>query len=343
MRAVLVTKFGPPEVLQVRELPVRDPGEGEVRIRTMALGLNFADVMGRLGVYPGIPAPPFVPGIELSGVVEAVGASVTSLREGDRVLAFSRQGAYAEQVCTRAEFARQIPDTMSFEEGAAFGVTSFSAFHGLRTLANIQRGERLLLHAAAGGVGTVVLQLCREWGIEVFATASTTEKLKIAKDLGATHAINYSTEDFAAIVRTATGGDGVDVVMDSVGGRIFKKSWKLLAPMGRYVLYGFASVTGPRTLNKLKALRELISVPLLHPPSMVSRNRSLMGFNLYFLSHKREYLRRVADELFDLYRKGIVKPVIGATFRFEHIVEAHAFLQSRRSVGKVVIVLDQRM
>ncbi len=340
MRAAFVTKFGPPEVLQVREFPARDPAEGEVRIRTKAIGLNFADVMGRLGVYPGIPDPPFIPGIELSGVIDAVGQSVTSVKEGDRVFGFSPQGACAEQVCVSSDFVRPIPVMMSFEEGAAFGVTSFSAFHGLRTLANIQRGEKLLLHAAAGGVGTAALQLCREWGVEVFATASTKEKLEVAKNLGASHLVNYTSEDFVEAVRTKTHGYGIDVVMDSVGGRIFKRGWNLLAPMGRYVLYGFASVTGPRTLNKLKALRELISVPLIHPPSLVSRNRSLMGFNLYFLSHKTEYFRNMAEELFELYRKGALKPVMGATFPFERIAEAHAFLQSRRSIGKVVLVID---
>lgn len=340
MRAAFITRFGPPEVLRLYDVPLPVPGEGEVLVRTRSIGLNFADVMARLGVYPGIPKAPFVPGIEFCGVVEAVGRSVTSVREGERVMGFSRQGAYAEAVCTLADFVRPIPDAMSFEEGAAFGVTAFSAFHGLRTLAHIQRGEKLLLHAAAGGVGTAALQLCREWGVEVFASASNGEKLALAKELGASHVINYSTEDFGETIQVKTGGYGIDVVMDSVGGRIFRQGWNLLAPMGRYVLYGFASVTGPRRLNPFKAVRELIAVPLLHPPSLVSKNRSLLGFNLYFLSHKTGYWKSIAEELFRLYHRGVLRPVIGARFPFEQIAGAQAFLQSRRSFGKVVVTIE---
>lgn len=336
---MVVTKFGAPDVLKILEKPVPQPKPGEVLIRTKTIGLNFADVMGRLGLYPSIPNPPFVPGIELAGIVEKVGEGIKSLCVGDRVVAFSKQGAYAEYGCVMAEHARVIPENMSFEEAAAFSVTYFSAYHGLVTLANMQRGEKLLLHAAAGGVGTAAIQICKHLGIEVFATASSQEKLEIARRQGAEHLINYRTEDFGEVVRAKTNNYGIDVVLDSVGGKIFRKGWKLLAPMGRYVLYGFAAVTGEKRINKLKALNEFLSVPLIHPPSIVSRNVALMGFNLYFLAHRLDYFDRIATTLFDWYNKAVIKPVIGATFPLEDIVQAHTFLQSRKSFGKVVVVV----
>ncbi|HAL57128.1 MAG TPA: alcohol dehydrogenase [Bacteroidetes bacterium] len=339
MRAVLLTKFGPPEVLRFSDIPKPEPKEGEVLIRTKAIGLNFADVMARLGIYPSIPDPPFVPGIELSGIVEKVGEGVQSPREGDRVVAFSKQGGYAEYVCVPVNQTRIISSTMSFEEAAAFSVTYCTAYHALITLAHVQRGEKVLLHAAAGGVGTAAIQICKHLGVEVFATAGSTEKLEIARQQGANHLVDYRREDFAEIVRSKSGGYGVDVVMDSVGGSVFRKSWKLLAPMGRYILYGFASITGERKINKLKALWEFLSVPLVYPPSVVSKNVALMGFNLYFLSHKVQYLNHVTTELMDLYKRGILRPVIGARFPFEKIVDAHVLMQSRKSYGKIVVVV----
>jgi NADPH:quinone reductase-like Zn-dependent oxidoreductase len=339
MRAAVVAKFGAPEVIQFLDLPVPQPADDEVLIRTEAIGINFADVMARLGVYPSIPNPPFVPGIELSGIVDAIGAEVRTPQVGDRVIAFVRQGAYAEYVKTPATYVRRMPEGMTFEEGAAFGVAYLSAYHGLATLAHVGTGERLLFHAAAGGVGLAALQLCRLWGVETFATASADWKLEIAKSHGAQHLINYTASDFEDSVREIIGKETLDVVMDSVGGRLFRKGWRLLGPMGRYILYGFASVTDRKTINKWKAAREFLSVPLIHPPSLVSKNKSLIGFNLYFLTEKVDYLRSVTERLFSMYEAGSIRPVIGATFSFDHIVEAHALLQSRESYGKVIVLM----
>lgn len=337
MKAFLLPRFGPPEVLTWCEIPKPDPGEGEVLIRVRRIGLNFAEVFTRLGVYPGVQRPPFVPGIEFSGVVEALGAGVKGLRRGDRVFAFTRQGAYAEFVSTPADFVMKIPAKMSYDAGAALMVTYLSALHGLVTLANIRRGEKVLIHAAAGGVGTAALQLARHLGAETFATVGSAEKFAIAKEQGADHIINYRTEDFASVAREVTRGYGIDVVMDSIGGSVFRKSWKLLAPMGRYVLFGFAAVTGPRSVPRLQALYEYLQVPRIFPPAIVSRNVSLMGFNLYMLTHKVEYFRGLIGDIMALAKRSIVKPVLGAVFPFEKMIDAHAFLQSRKSFGKVIV------
>ncbi len=339
MRAVVVSRFGPPDTLQVREMPAPVPGKGEVLLRTKAIGLNFADVFARLGVYPGIPDPPFVPGIELSGVVEKSGPGVRRLKKGDRVIAFSQQGAYAEYVCTKEDFCAPMPKRMSFREAAAFSVASFSAYHGMITLARVRQNEKMLLHAAAGGVGVMALQIARHLGVEVYATVGSDEKIGAVRDLGARSVINYTTQDFGDIVRKETGGYGVDVVMDSVGGSVFRKSWKLLAPMGRYVLYGFAAVTGKKTISKFRAAKEILSMRLLYPPGLISKNIALFGFNLYFLGQKARHFHDVWRVIMRWYGQGRLRPVIGAVYPFERIKEAQEFLQSRKSIGKVVVVL----
>jgi NADPH2:quinone reductase len=339
MRAAVVTKFGPPEVLQFRDLNVPAIGEGRVLVRTRAIGLNFAEVFARLGYYPAVPKPPFVPGIEFSGVVDAVGTLVRGIKKGDRVFGFTKHNAYAEYVSVPREFILRMPRTMSFEDAAAFGVTSLTAYHGLVTLAHLRRGERLLIHAAAGGVGTAALQIARHLGAIAYATVGSQAKMKVAEELGAEVVVNYSEDDFAAVIRNETNGAGLDVIFDSVGGKIMRKGWKLLAPMGRYVLYGFAAVANERGVNKLKALQESISVPLIYPPSMVTRNVSLMGFNLYFLAQKTKYLQKAMEQLLRWYDKGILRPIVGSVFPFDKIVEAQRFLQSRKSVGKVVVTV----
>lgn len=339
MRASEITSFGRPEMLHFRDLPIPVISEDEVLVRTHAIGVNFADVFARLGYYPGIPKPPFVPGIEFSGEVVAVGGRVKSFRSGEKVFGFSKQNAYAEYVATPSTLVMPMPSRMSFEEAAAFGVTSLTAYHGMMNLAHAEKGESVLVHAAAGGVGTAALQIAKHLNLKVFATVGSDEKLEFVRGMGAEVAINYSTQDFEKIVLRETGGNGVDVVMDSVGGRVFRKGWRLMAPMGRYVLFGFAAVAGEQGVSKLRAAKEVISVPFVHPPSLVSKNVGLMGFNLYFLMQKAEYLQRAMRQLLKWYEKGIVRPVIGATYPFDNIVEAHRFLQSRRSVGKVVVIV----
>jgi NADPH:quinone reductase-like Zn-dependent oxidoreductase len=326
MKAAVITKFGAPSVLKIQDWPEPTPQKGEVKIRVKAIGLNFADVMARVGLYPGIPKPPFVPGIEVSGIVTKVGENVRKWRHGDRVIAFTQLGGYAEYAVVKQELLFPLPKRMSFEEGATFSVAYLTAYHGLVTLGHVHRGDKLLIHAAAGGVGIAATQMAKHLGAEVFATASSSEKLEIARSHGATHLINYQTEDFEEVILKKTNGYGIDVVLDSVG--------------GRYVLYGFAAVSGKSTYSKLKALREVLSTPILFPHSLLSRNVSLSCFNIYFLTNKTEYFRNTLRLILDWQANGIVKPVLGARYPLSKIAEAQAFMQSRMSIGKIVITLD---
>lgn len=254
-------------------------------------------------------------------------------------MGFTRQGAYAEEVCVPATFVRRVPRRMTDHEAAGFTVTYLSAYHGLKTLGSVAAGETAVVHAAAGGVGTAALQLLRTWGVRSIALASTDEKLDVARQAGATDLIVSGTVRLTERLKALTNGRGVDVVLDSVGGKVFRDSWNALAPMGRYVLFGFASVVGRRTLDRWRLVREVLSTPWIFPPSMPSRNLTLAGFNLYFLAERSSYLQAVATELLGLWKRGAVSPFIGRVFPFEDIVSAHAWMQSRRSTGKIVIDL----
>lgn len=337
MKAAVVTRYGGPEVLELREVPVPTLAAGQILVRVRAIGLNFADVFGRLGVYPNTPPPPFVPGLEFAGDVAAVAPDVSKFRGRERVMGYSRLGSHAEYVALGAHYAMPIPGAMSYEEAASFLATGMSAYHGLVRLACLRKGEKLLLHAAAGGVGLAALQIARRIGAEVFATAGTDEKIEIARRYGADHAVNYREVDFAGEVTRLTAGYGVDVVMDSVGGDVFRKGWKLLAEMGRYVLFGVSSVTGKGAINRIKAAAAFSVMRPIFPPSLMSANKGIFGFNLGTLTRKETYFGEAAREILRYYDEGVLRPVIGRRFSFDEIVEAHAFLQTRQSTGKVVV------
>jgi NADPH:quinone reductase-like Zn-dependent oxidoreductase len=339
MRAAVVTRKGGPEALEIRELPAPEPGPGQVRIRVNAIGLNFADVLTRLGVYTGTPATPFVPGLEFSGVVEKLGEGVEAFKGGEPVMGVTRFGSHAEFVALDARRVMALPVGMSFEEGAAFPVNYLSAYCGLVHLGRLRRGERLLLHAAAGGVGIASIQLARHIGAEIFGTAGSPAKVTLIHSIGVEHAINYRLEDFASRVKSLIGPHGIDVVMDSVAGRLFKRGWDLLAPMGRYIIYGMASVSGAGGLNYLRAAREWLALPRIQPLEMVAANRTLAGFHLGTLDPAHPFFRAAADEILRLYERGVLRPFVGATFPFQRIREAHALLQSRASTGKVVVTV----
>lgn len=338
MKAAIVTRYGGPEVMEIKDVPVPRLTDGQILVRVHAIGLNFADVFGRLGVYPNTPPPPFIPGLEFSGDVVAVAPDVTKFKGRERVMGYSRLGSHAEYVALGVHYATPIPPAMSYEEAAAFLATGTSAFHGIVRLANLRKGEKLLVHAAAGGVGLASLQIARHIGAEIFATAGTQEKLALAKQHGADHAINYRESDFTEEINRLTGGYGVDVVMDSVGGEVFKKSWHILAQMGRYILYGVSSVTGKGAINRLKAAAAFSLMRPIFPPSLIGANKGILGFNLGTLTGKEAYFAEAAREILGYFEAGFLKPVIGRVFPFESIVEAHAFLQTRQSTGKVVVL-----
>jgi synaptic vesicle membrane protein VAT-1 len=337
MRAIWITKPGGPDALEVREAPDPEPGAGQVRIRVQAAGLNFAEVMAAQGLYPDAPKPPCVVGYEVAGVVDAVGDGVSGFEAGNRVLALTRFGGHADVVCVPARQVLAIPDAMSFSEAAALPVTYLTAYHMLFRVASIRPGERVLVHMAAGGVGMAVLQLCRTVGdVEVFGTASAA-KHGALRDEGCQHPIDYHTTDYAAEVRRLTAGEGVDIVLDPLGGNDWRKGLKLLRPCGRLVAYGFANMTSGQRRRPARVLSQALSVPLLTPLGLMNRNLSVSGVNVGHLWDQVELLRDELQAVLILWEQGAVKPRIDATFSFAEAAAAHRRILDRGNTGKVLL------
>lgn len=332
MKAWVAPRYGPPEVLRLEELPEPLPGAGEVVVRVRAIGLNFADCAARLGVYPRVPRPPFVPGMEVAGEVTAVGDGVDSGLVGALVAAVPIFGGHAEAVRVRASNVRPLPAGMEAPVGAAVAVTGITADHALRTVGRVRPGERVVITAAAGGVGTMLVQLAAAVGAEVIAIASTPAKRELALRLGAARAFGYEA------YREALQG-GVDVILDSVGGRLFRKGWRALRGDGRYVLFGLAAGMGPRRVAWLRALREVASMGVVIPSLLVSPCRTLAGFNLSLVPHLAAEMHERFQRILAAVAAGTLQPVIGATFPFAELPRAHALLQGRGSVGKVVVTV----
>ncbi len=340
MKAVIVKKHGDVSVLEMVEREDPSPRAGEILVAVKAAGVNFADVLARLGIYKAAPRPPFVPGIEVAGVVEVVGEGVAGLAAGDRVMAFCTFGGYAERVAVPAAYAFKMPDTMTFAEAAAFPVQYLTAYHGLFQLAHVRRDDVVLVHAAAGGVGIACLQLLKNLGAGVYATVGSAAKAAVVREeYPEARPILYREKDFARVIREETGGRGVDVVMDSVGGTVFRKSWRLLAPYGRHVLFGAASAVRPGAIARLGALWRLRHMLTLSPLGMIDKNRSLSGFNLYYVADRPAVLREAAGVLMELRARGVLKPRVGLSLPLEKAAEAHRRMQERQTVGKVVLTV----
>ena len=338
MRAIFITRRGGPEVLEVREVPDPAPGPGQVRIAVRAAGLQFADVMARMGLYPDAPKLPAVVGYEVAGEVDAVGAGVTSPAPGDRVLALVRFGGQAGKVVLPAQQAVPMPDGMTFEQGAALPVNYLTAYHSLFRIGRLSPGQAVLVHMAAGGVGIAALQLCRTVpGVTVYGTASA-GKHEVIRAEGCDHPIDYRNRDYEAEVRRLSGGRGVDLVLDALGGADWKKGYRLLRPGGMLVTYGFANLaTGPRR-SLFVAARQLLSVPRFSPITLMDDNRGVAGVNLGHLWGEPEMVMGELEALLGLFREGKIRPRVDSAFPFEEAGAAHERLQGRGSVGKVLLV-----
>ena len=322
-RTVIIRDTGGPEVMTIEDRPVGDPGKGEVRIRHKACGLNYIDVYHRTGTYP-LDLPHGL-GMEASGVIEAVGADVTHLKVGDRAAyASNPPGSYAEARVMPAAQVCPLPDAISFEDGAAMmlqGMTVEYLFH--RTVP-LKAGDTVLLHAAAGGVGLIACQWAKSEGITVIGTAGTDEKCQRARDHGATHMINYETEDFVARVKELTDGRGVDVVMDAVGKDTFEGSLDCLRPVGMLISFGNASgVVPPFDLG------------------ILGKKGSLQVTRPTLFTHIADHdtCQAMAKNLFDKVASGAVKIHIGQTYPLNEVVQAHRDLEGRKTSGSTILTL----
>jgi len=345
MKAVVLTGTGGPEVLQVREVPDPAVGPGEVRIAVRAAGINFADTLARVGLYPDAPKAPCVLGYEVAGQVESVGEGVSAHKVGDRVVAGTRFGGQAELVTVPVDQARPLPTRLSFEQGAAFPVNYGTAYAALTIMGSMREGDRVLIHAAGGGVGISAAQLARNAGAEIFGTASAS-KHEAIRAQGVTHAIDYRERDFEAEVMRITDGEGVDLIIDALGPTSFRKDYRLLRPGGRMVMYGLSenSKEGkrsiPLTLKSLAAM-PTATVPWWKSLMVMNENKGVFGLNMLKWWDREGSLNRLIEPLMADLEAGRLEPVVAEAFPFERAGDAHMFIAERRNVGKVVLFPSQ--
>jgi NADPH:quinone reductase-like Zn-dependent oxidoreductase len=341
VRALVITEHGGPEVLRVQERPDPPPPQaGEVRVAVRAAGINFADLMARVGLYEDAPKPPCVVGYEFAGDVESVGPGVTEYAPGQRVLGGCRFGGYAELVVTPEITLVPLPDGWSYEEGAALPVHYATAYAGLVRFGSLRAGERVLLHAAAGGVGIAATQIAKIVGAaEVYGTASGSKHDAI-RGFGVDHAIDYTRQDFRREVRRIAGDDRpLDVVMDAVGGSSFRKSWSLLGAGGRLVCFGASSVMSGEKRSLRTVARMVATTPIFHPMPMMQSSRAVIGLNMLTLWDAKGSLDEYVAPLREWMDDGRIRPVVAEAFPLERGADAHRYMGERRNVGKVVLTV----
>jgi synaptic vesicle membrane protein VAT-1 len=338
MRQIWISKTGAPEVLIVKEAADPQPGAGELRIRVEASGVNFADVMGRLGLYPDLPPIPVVPGYEVGGRVDAVGHGVDIAWVGRDVFAMTRFGGYADVVCvpTAQVFPRR--KGMSAQEGAAIPVNYLTAWQLIVVMGGLKPGETVLIHSVGGGVGIAATQIAKHIGAKVIGTASAAKHGEL-RALGVDHLIDYRTEDFERRARQFSEGRGVELILDAVGGDSFKKGYRLLAPTGRLGMFGVSSVATSKTGGMFGMVSMLANTPWLqfNPLSLINANKGVFGVNLGHMWGEVARMSGWIDQLASLWEQGAIKPKIARTFSFDDAPAAHHFIQDRKNVGKVLL------
>jgi NADPH2:quinone reductase len=325
VKALVCREYGPPETLKIEDLSVPAPGAGEILVDTRAAGINFPDLLLIAGKYQVNMPPPFVPGIEVSGVVEAVGKGVTRFSPGDRIIATPKAGGFAEKCVASDNLCMPLPTGMGFEEGAGFTITYATSYHAFRQSTELKPGETVLVLGAAGGVGITAVEIAKALGAKVIAAASSDEKLTFAREAGADETINYSNLSLRDAVKNTTGGKGVDVVYDPVGGELAQMALRSLAWHGRYLVIGFASGDIPAFPANIALLKEA----------------SIIGvwWGTWSTNNVGDSLQNMT-ELAAMVEAGKLNPKVTESFPLERFEDAFAAISERRAKGKVVLTLE---
>lgn len=338
MQAIELSKYGPArEAFRTVERPTPEAGAGQVRITVDAFGLNYADVSARLGTYQDAPPIPCVIGYEVVGRIDALGAGVDGVRVGQRVAALTRFGGYATAAVTDARAVVPIAEDMDAGVAVALPTQGGTAYYCAEEMVRLHEGDHVLVQAAAGGVGTLLVQLCKRRGCVVYGTAGSDAKLDYLRRLGVDHAINYRREDFAVAVRRIRGDAGLDVVFDSLGGSAVRRGLGLLAAGGRIVCFG-AAEREAGSWQWLRDLRFAAAFGFVHPIPLLMRSKALIGVNMLRIADGRpDTLARVLRGVAGLVSSGELRPEVGGRFSAAQIAEAHELLAGRGSTGKIVV------
>jgi NADPH:quinone reductase-like Zn-dependent oxidoreductase len=337
MRQVVETRNGGTDVLKVQEKPKPTPRAKEVSISVKAAGLNFADILARRGLYPDAPKPPCVLGYEVSGIVENVGEDSDRHLMGRAVVALTHFGGFSENVNVPASLVFDKPTGLSFEESAAIPINYLTAYTLLVAIGSLSKGESILIHNAGGGVGLAALDIAKHIGAVVYGTASA-RKHAFLKGRGLDYAIDYTTHDWLQVLKELTNGHGVNLVIDPIGGNHWRKSYRALSGIGRLGMFGLSGVKGSGLRGKLGLVKLVIESPWFNSLSVVDKNRGVFGVNLGRLWNEEERLRESMTEILKGVDEGWVRPHVDKVFAFEQAPEAHAYLENRLNIGKVILV-----
>ena len=338
MKTITLVKYGKPDsAFEVREKEQPIPSDNQVLIKVEAFGLNYADVMARNGLYRDAPPIPCVLGYEVVGRIEVLGKEATGFSIGQKVVAFTRFGGYAEYAVTDHRAAVLISDEMENGIAVALATQYCTAYYCAYEQVNLFEGDHVLIHAAAGGVGTALIQLAKRKGCVIYGTVGSDEKLDYLKQQGVDYPINYLKSDFVSEIQKIRKDGNIDVIFDSVGGITFKKGRKILGNGGRIVFYGAAERSGGKK-GILADLKLVFNFGWVHPLALFLKSQGMIGVNMLRIAdHRPHVMQRCLKNVVDLATKGDILPHIGGVFKVEEIARAHEFLESRKSIGKIVI------
>ena len=341
MQQVVITRHGGPEVLHVRETAEPQLKSGDVLIDVKYSGINFADLLMRMGLYPSAPKPPFTPGYEVSGVIAKVGSTENDELLGKSVAALTKFGGYSSKVVVKKDRLIALSDGVDMALAAAMPVVYLTSYVMLSLQAHLQKDEWVLIHNIGGGVGLAAVELSRMIGANIIGTASVGKHDRL-REKGIHHLIDYNTEDFVARVKEITEGKGVDVIIDPIGGENLKKSYKALGSFGRLVVFGFSkAASGPRR-KVLHLLKEYIKTPKFSPIQLMGHNKGVFGCHLGMVMDRQELLQECMQKLMSYFQSGDINPHVDRVFPLNRVTDAHQYIMDRRNFGKVLLAADDQ-
>ncbi len=337
MKQIVITKYGGPDVLEVQESRDPTPSAGEVLIKVKAVGVNFADILARKGLYPDAPKPPCVVGYEVSGTVETAGPGVDSSILGKSVIALTPFNGYADRVCVAEKTVFNLPESLDFERAAAIPVNYLTAYQLLWVMGGLKKGESVLIHNAGGGVGLAALDISLHLEATTYGTSSV-GKHAFLMERGLNYPIDYRNQDFLSSIMSLTGGKGVEMVLDPIGGKNWKKSYKALRSTGRLGMFGVSTVTDSAMGRLFQFIKLAAQTPRYNPLRLMNANKSVFGVNLGHMWNERDKLGGWMKEILKGVEQGWVRPHVDRTFALEQAGEAHAYIEARKNIGKIVLI-----
>jgi NADPH:quinone reductase-like Zn-dependent oxidoreductase len=337
MKQIVITKYGDPDVLTIQEKKDPKPSAGEVLIKVKAIGVNFADILARKGLYPDAPKPPCVVGYEVSGIIETAGQGVDSSIVGKSVLALTRFNGYSDKVCVSENAVFTIPGSLDFERAAAIPVNYLTAYQLLCVMGGLKKGESVLIHNAGGGVGLAALDISLHLEAVTYGTSSV-GKHSFLMERGLNHPIDYRNQDFLASIMSLTGGKGVEMIIDPIGGKNWKKNYRALRSTGRLGMFGVSTVTESTMGRLFQFIKLMPQIPWYNPLGLMNANKSVFGVNLGHMWNESNKIDGWMQKILQGVEDGWVRPHVDRTFLFEQAGEAHAYIEARKNIGKIVLV-----